>query len=110
MTDKRRAPRLYRRFILRAATFGEQPLRWSVTTVHDLSSRGLLFTYDRPVYEGMLFHLKIDFPERVIECVGRVVRVKGVREGVYHDVAAQLEGLGPQERSYIENFVLQNLP
>jgi hypothetical protein len=107
--DKRRSPRLYRRFILRAAAFGEQPLRWSFVTIHNLSSGGILFTYDRPVYEGMLLYFKIDFPDKLIECMGKVVRVGGIREGLYHDVAAQLEGIKSDDRMYVENFVRQNL-
>lgn len=107
--DKRRTPRIYRRFILRAAAFGEEPLRWSFVTIHNLSSGGILFTYDRPVYEGMLLHFRIDFPDRVLECIGRVVRVAGAREGLHHDVAARLEGLTADDRRYIEEFVKQNL-
>lgn len=108
--EKRRAPRLYRRFILRAAAFGEEPPRWSFVTIHNLSSTGVLFTYDKPVYEGMLLHFKIDFPERMIQCMGRIVRVGGLREGLYHDVAAHLEGISPDDSHYIEGFVRQNLP
>lgn len=109
MTEKRRFPRLYRRFILRAAAFGESPLRWSFVTIHNLSPSGILFTYDRPVYEGMVLHFKIDFPDRVIECMGRVVRA-GARGAVPQDVAARLEGVNPAEQQYIENFVRQSLP
>lgn len=108
--EKRRAPRLYRRFILRAAPFGEEPLRWSFVTIHNLSASGILFTYDKPVREGLLLHFKIDFPERVIECMGRVARVGGAREGQFRDVAARLEGIGPEDQAYIESFVRQHLP
>ena len=110
MTEKRRAPRLYRRFILRAANFGEQPLRWSFVTIHNLSTDGVFFTYDRSVYSGMLMHFKIDFPERVIQCMGRVVRVAGLREGACRDVAARLEGIALEEQQYIETFIRQSLP
>lgn len=107
--EKRRAPRIYRRFILRAAAFGEDPKRWSFVTIHNLSASGILFTYDKPVREGMWMHLKIDFPERVIECLGHVARVTGARESSCHEVAAHLEDIGPDDRLYIENFVRQNL-
>ena len=108
--EKRRAPRLYRRFVLRAAAFGEEPPRWSFVTIRDLSSNGVMFTYDRPVYEGMRLHFKIDFPDRMIQCGGRVVRIGGLREGLYHDVAARLEGVSSEDQHYIESFVQQNLP
>lgn len=108
--EKRRAPRVCRRFILRAAVFGEEPLRWSVVTIHNLSASGVLFTFDKPAREGMLLCFKIDFPEKVIQCMGRVARVGGVHESVYHDVAAHLEGITPEDQSYIENFVRKNLP
>ena len=107
--DKRKSPRIYRRFILRAAAFGDEPLRWSFVTIHNLSSTGILFTYDKPVYEGMLLHFRIDFPDKVLECIGRVVRVAGMREGLHHDVAAKLEGLTAEDRRYIEEFVRQAL-
>jgi hypothetical protein len=108
--DKRRAPRLVRRFILRAAPFGEEPPRWSFVTIHNLSATGVLFTYDKPVYEGMRLRFKIDFPDRMIECVGRVVRIEGVRGAGAHDLAAHLEGLRPEDRYFLESFVRQNLP
>ncbi len=78
-------------------------------TIHNLSPSGILFTYDRPVYVGMILHFKIDFPDRVIECMGRVVRA-GARNVVPQDVAARLEGVGPEEQQYIESFVRQSLP
>jgi hypothetical protein len=110
MTEKRRNPRLYRRFILRSAAFGEKPLRWSFVTIHNLSADGALFTYDRRVYLGMLLHLKIDFPDHVIECLGRVVRIGGAREGVFRDVAVRLEGIPSDAQAYIDGFIRQNLP
>ncbi len=109
MSEKRRVPRLYRRFILRAAAVSDQPLRWSFVTIHDLSASGILFTYDRPVHAGMVMHLKIDFPQRVIECVGRVVRVTGTRDNAHRNVAARFEGMSAQDQQFMENFVYQNL-
>ena len=106
--EKRRSPRVYRRFILRAALSGEGPLRWSFVTIHDLSATGVLFTYDRPVKAGARLELKIDFPDRIIECQGIVVRVGGTREGAFHDVAARLENIYPTDQQYIEGFVRQN--
>ena len=108
--EKRRAPRVYRRFILRAASFGEEPKRWSFVTIHNLSSTGILFTYEKDVQEGMILFFKIDFPDRIIQCMGRVVRVAGIREGVFHDVAARLEGIHAEDQAYIEAFIRQNLP
>lgn len=110
MTEKRQAPRLGRRFILRAAAFGDAPLRWSFVTIHNLSASGVFFTYDRPAHTGMLLHFKIDFPDRLIECVGRVVRVTGGADKNCRDVAARLEGLDSEGLSYIESFVRKSLP
>jgi hypothetical protein len=108
--EKRRAPRLLRRFILRAAPFGEEPPRWNFVTIHNLSASGVLFTYDKPVYEGMRLRLKIDFPDRVVECTARVVRIEGVRAGTAHDIAAQLEGVKADDTNFLESFVRENLP
>jgi hypothetical protein len=109
-SEKRRARRLTKRFILRVAAFGDKPLRWSYVTIHNLSATGAMFTYDQQAYEGMLLHLRIDFPDRVIECLGRVVRMAGVREGQFHDVAVQIEGMTSGDRDYVEDFVHKNLP
>ncbi len=109
-SEKRQTPRLYRRFILRVAAFGEEPLEWSHVTIHNLSSTGALFTFDRPAHEGMLVYLKIDFPGRVIECLGRVVRLSGLRAGKFYDVAVHMEGITSVDRKYIDDFISQNLP
>ena len=107
--ERRRARRLYKRFILRVAPFGDQPLRWSYVTIHNLSSTGTLFTFDRQAYEGMLLHLRIDFPDRIIDCLGRVIRMTGLREGKFCDIAVQIEGMTSQDRDYVEEFVRRNL-
>lgn len=106
--EKRRAPRLNRRFILRAALSGEKPLRWSFVTIHNLSATGIFFTYEKNVRVGTKFHFKIDFPDRVIECMGCAVRLCGIREGIYQDVAAQLEEMADTDRLYIEEFTRRN--
>lgn len=107
--ENRRAPRLKKRFILRAAVYGNQPLVWSFVTIHNLSSSGILFTYERPAYPGMKMHFRIDFPDRMIECLGRVVRVAGMREGVCHDIAAKFESMNPEDAAYIDYFVRSKL-
>ncbi len=103
--EKRRARRIQKSFILRAAVFGEQPLRWSHVTIHNLSSSGALFTFDRPIKVGTLLHFKIDFPERLVECMGRVRRLAGVHEGKFQEVGASFEGIRPDDRNYIDHFV-----
>ena len=105
--EKRISPRVHRRFILRAAVFGEEPLRWSFVTIHNLSCSGILFTFDRPVKKGDLLHLKIDFPDRVVQCMGRVTRLAGPREN-FQDVGASLEGIDPDARQYIDSVVRLN--
>ena len=105
--EKRLSPRINKRFILRAAIFGEEPLRWSHVTIHNLSSSGVLFTFDRTVKRGDLLHLKIDFPDRVVQCMGRVTRLAATREK-FQDVAASLEGIEPSARQYIDSVVRLN--
>lgn len=110
MSDERRAaPRLNKRFILRAALFGEEPLRWSYVTIHNLSSTGAFFTFDREVRVGTLMFFKIDFPDRTIECMGRIRRMAGMREGHFHEVGASFEGIQPNDRNYIDAFVAKNI-
>jgi len=103
--EKRYSQRIQRRFILRAAIFGEMPLRWSYVTIHNLSLSGVFFTFDKPVKMGILLHFKIDFPDRLIECLGRVRRLAGTREGAFQDVAASFEGLQPNDKNYIDDFI-----
>ena len=107
--EKRSSPRIHKSFILRAAIFGDKPLRWSYVTIRNLSSSGALFTFDRPVKVGTLLHFKIDFPDRVIECMGRVSRLAGVREG-FPDVGASFEGIAPADRTYIDGIIRSNVP
>ena len=106
--EKRSSKRIYRRFILRAAAFGEQPLVWSYVTIHNLSATGAFFTFDRPVHIGDLLHFKIDFPDRVIECVGRIRRLAGAQDKKNRDVGASFEGIRPQDKRYIDAYVEKN--
>jgi hypothetical protein len=108
--ESRSAPRLNKRFILRAALFGEEPLRWSYVTIHNLSSTGAYFTFDKDVHVGSLMLFKIDFPDRTIECLGRIRRMGGMREGTFHEVGASFEGIKPNDKIYIDTFIEKNLP
>ena len=108
--EKRQTRRLSRRFILRVAPFGDEPLRWSYVTIHNLSSNGILFTFDRQAYTGMLLRFRIDFPDCVIECLGRVARLAGLRDGKFQDVAAKFEGINAKDRKYMDDFVFKNIP
>ena len=105
--EKRFAQRLQRRFILRAAIFGEEPLRWSYVTIRNISSSGALFTFDKVVKVGTLLHFKIDFPDKVVQCMGRVRRLAELRENRFQDVAASFEGIEPEDRDYIDAIVKQ---
>lgn len=103
--EQRLYKRIKRRFILRTAIFGETPLSWSHVTIFDLSSGGIFFIFDKPVRTGMLLHFKIDFPDRVIECMGRVRRLIAETGGGFQKVGASFEGIQPADRDYIDRFV-----
>lgn len=103
--DKRRATRIPRRFILRVAIFTRQPLAWSHVTIKNLSSSGIYFAYERPVEIGQVLAFKIDFPGRVIECMGQVVRVDGGAGHLFSNVAAVFQGMPEADQVYIEGFV-----
>ena len=106
MSDEKRASRrIQRRFILRVAAFGEQPPRWSYVTIRDLSSAGALFTYDRPAHVGLLMLFKVEFPGRVIECMGRIRRLGEMRDHGCQDVGASFEGMRAEDKKYIDEFV-----
>lgn len=100
-----RSERIKKRFVVRAAQYGEEPLRWSHCTIHNLSVSGVLFTYDRPVAEGARLYLKIDFPGRVVECLGRVARIVGSERGQIQDLGVQFIHLQEGDREFIERYV-----
>ena len=108
--DKRAAARIHRRMILRAAVFGDQPLRWSHVTIQNLSATGVFFMFDKVVHVGSLLHFKIDFPDRVIECMGRVRRILGDPQAAFRGVGASFEGANPADRDFIEEFVEKTKP
>ena len=106
--EKRVSVRVNRRLVLRAAVFGDQPLRWSHVTIENFSSSGVFFTFDKQVHVGSLLHFKIDFPDRVIECMGRVRRVLGVPQAAFRGIGASLEGVHPPDKDFIDQFVEKN--
>ena len=106
--ESRSSRRIQKRFILRAAVFGETPLRWSYVTIHNISSSGAFFIFDKVVKVGALLHFKIDFPDRVVECMGRVRRLIARREKQFQDVAASFEGIKTDDREYIDAIVSLN--
>lgn len=106
--EKRAAKRIHKRFILRAAVFGEEPKRWSYVTILNLSSSGAYFTFDRPVPVGALLYFKIDFPDRVVECMGRVRRASDGSEGKFQNIGATFEGISAENKRYINEFVDMN--
>ena len=108
--ENRSAPRIQKRFILRAALFGETPLRWSHVTIHNISASGALFAFDKVVKVGALLHLKIDFPERLVECMGRVRRLTAPSEKRFQNIAVSFEGIRPDDQDYIDAIVKRHLP
>ncbi len=100
-----RSKRIRKRFVLRAAIQGEEPPRWSYCTIHNLSASGILFTYDRPIAVGARLHLKIDFPDRLVECAGQVMRCASREIGNVKDLGVYFVQLHPLDREYIDRFV-----
>ena len=103
--EHRRAKRIARKFVLRVALFSKEPLAWSYVTIRNLSSSGIFFSYDRPIEMGQSLVFKIDFPDRILECVGRVTRVEHGPAGLYTNVAATFQGMDDAQQRYIETFV-----
>ncbi len=106
--DQRVATRVHRRLILRAAISGDKPLRWSHVTIQNFSSSGVFFTFEKTVAIDTLLHFKIDFPGRIVECMGRVRRVMG--EGAIRGVGASFEGVHPTDQEFIDEFVEKSRP
>lgn len=108
--DQRRARRINRKFILRVAVFTKEPLTWSHVTIRNLSSTGIYFSYDRPVEMGQMLVFKVDFPDRLVQCMGMVVRIERGPGGLFSNVAARFQGMDAAESEYIERFVLNWKP
>ena len=104
-SDKRRATRISRRFILRVAVFSSEPLRWSYVTIRNLSASGIYFTYEKEVSLNQVLVFKIDFPDKLIECMGQVVRVERGPGGLFSNIAATFQGRSDGDRDHIERFV-----
>lgn len=100
-----RARRIRKRFVLRAAVHGEEPLRWSYCTIHNLSASGILFTYDRPIALGAFLYLKIDFPDRLVECTGEVMRYTGNQFEKVKDLGVRFVQMHDLDRDYVQRFV-----
>lgn len=100
-----RAKRIRKRFMLRVAALSDDPLRWSYCTIHNLSASGILFTYDRSIAIGAYLYLKIDFPDRLVECTGQVTRVAGGDAGMVKDVGVRFIQILHLDQEFIDRFV-----
>ncbi len=103
--NQERSKRIRKRFVLRASIQGEEPPRWSYCTIHNLSASGILFTYDRPIAIGARLHLRIDFPDRLVECAGQVTRYAGSGVGKARDLGVRFVQMHDLDQEYICRFV-----
>ena len=106
--EKRKYRRINQKFVLTVAADGTSAIapEWTLVTCQNLSAGGVLFTYDRTLKAATPLAFKIHFPDRrSIDCNGKVFRTSPRSEKPLVSVAASLEGLGMNDREYIERYV-----
>ena len=106
--NARRYERIDRRFIARVGIHAaDGSLKWSVVTLQNLSAGGMYFIYDREVKVGSALKIKIDFPNRIIECAGNVVRLEswGKSSVNFSVVGVSFDELSREDREFMTHFV-----
>ena len=106
-SDKRKSRRLDKKVVLRVST-EDRPesaaAAWTIVTSKNISTGGVLFTYDRALDQGTPLRFKIHFPEKTIDCAGTVHRTHPAELRPLVRVAARLEDLGRSDREFIESY------
>lgn len=77
--DKRAFKRVGRQFVTYVAMgVNKEALQWNLATMQDLSAGGAELIFDQEVQEGDLISIKINFFDHLIECHGKIMRLKSV--------------------------------
>jgi hypothetical protein len=97
--------RVDRRFIASVAKDSHSDLKWDVVSVLNLSASGLYFIFDKPIKSGDRLHVKLHFFDRIIECVGKVVRPEVPDEADFKSVAVHFQGLSASDEKYLASTV-----
>ena len=106
IADKRKHPRLDKKFVLRVSPEGAEETttsQWTLVTSKNISAGGVMFTYDRALEKGTPLAFKIYFPHKTIHCSGVVHRTHPSVLEPLVNIAAKLEGFGQAEREFIES-------
>ena len=104
--DKRKHPRLDKKFVLRVSPEGSEETtttQWTLVTSKNISAGGVMFTYDKPLETGTPLAFKIYFPHKTIRCSGVVHRTHPSVLQPLVNIAAKLEGFAQADRDFIES-------
>ncbi|MGD9014766.1 MAG: ATPase, T2SS/T4P/T4SS family [Candidatus Omnitrophota bacterium] len=88
---------------------GYTPERLSVTK--NISAGGLLFVSGQAIPVGAVLELIIELPsgEELIECLGRVLRVKEIEENKSYDIAVCFLDITSAQRAKLDKYVQNKL-
>lgn len=109
-SQKTRASRIQKPFTVRFR-IGEG--KWNIATIKNLSSSGVLLTYNQKIPLNMKLELNISLPfvNESVHCFGRVCRVDedrqyetGIRKVPIYGIGAYFEALDDSVKKTIDNF------
>ena len=105
--EKRKHKRLSKQFVLRIQVQWSFEKNWDVVLVHNISKGGILFSYYKPLNEGMKLNLRINIGahKKVIECVGEVLRVHKFGDPTMYQAGISFVTIDPQDAEWIEKTV-----
>jgi len=106
--DKRASLRIERQFVLRVTVDDGNPWsRWSLVMTHDLSVGGALFTIDQDVTEGQPLYFRLNFPDREIDCRGKVVRLIPGFKKPLTQLAVSFQWANAVDHDYVKEYTEQ---
>ena len=107
-SEKRRAKRIAKPFVLRLQRPESPDKEWAFIFVKDISKIGLAFRTNDEFREGDLVHLKVSIGRevRTISCRGEVVRVQRLKDGEhFFEVAAVFVDLSSEDEQHLDDMV-----
>ena len=106
--DKRASQRIERQFVLRVTVDeGNRGWGWSLVMTHDLSIGGALFTIDQELKEGQRLYFRLNFPDREIDCRGKVVRVIPGFKKPLTQLAVSFEWASSSDSDFVKKYTDQ---
>ena len=105
--EKRRFKRLNKQFVVRIQIQGGFSKTWDVVLIQNISKGGLLFSYYKPLNEGMQLNFKINIGlhKEPLECFGKIVRVQVVGDPKTYEAGVSFVDIKPSDADWINKTV-----